>query len=68
MPNIKDYTTPTRMIVTDNFDYLLSSNYVFIFRQGGAAQQGGELLPMGINHDKEEKALECKMKNTKATI
>ena len=56
------------MIVTDNFDYLLSSNYVFIFRQGGAAQQGGELLPMGINHDKEEKALECKMKNTKATI
>ena len=23
--NIKDYTTPTRMIVTDNFDYLLYS-------------------------------------------
>ena len=55
------------MIVTDNFDYLLSSNYI-LYSIKVALHNGGELLPMGINHDKEEKALECKMKNTKATI
>ena len=28
--NIKDYTTPTRMIVIDNFDYLLKVGSIFM--------------------------------------